>query len=95
MRIQINLNFKKTLASLVVVASFLFTGLASADLLCGEATFNCVHPTTGALLIINKKAMRFCTIDPDSTKDDLLAKLSFYERCAEIGGLVEVTDMNK
>lgn len=68
---------------------------ASADRLCGEATFNCVNPINGEIIVLNQKPTRFCTKNGQLSREELLLKLSFYQVCSSFGGVVQITDMNK
>jgi hypothetical protein len=69
---------------------------AFADMLCGEATYTCVDPENAQqALIVNKKAVRFCTINEGLSRDEILAKLNYYEMCTALGGIVDIGSRNK
>lgn len=73
----------------------MISAVSAADLLCGEATYNCINPKNGKQLVYNKKPVRFCTINDELSQEELLIKLSYYEQCSALGGIVKISDMNK
>jgi hypothetical protein len=86
---------KSLLLTFVLGTTAIFGHLTLADMLCAEASHVCVNPADDSLLILNKRAVRFCTINTQSTREELLAKLSFYQQCSELNGVVRTADMNK
>ncbi|PCI27080.1 hypothetical protein COB52_05420 [Candidatus Kaiserbacteria bacterium] len=85
----------KKISSFILLALLLSGANASADAFCGMGTHFCVNPADGSLAIINKKAVRFCTINRNLEREELLAKLVFYTRCSSVGGVVEIGAINK
>ena len=82
--------------SFVLVAGLLFAAnTASADLLCAKATYECASPYDGHLLIVNKQPVRFCTINDNLDKKQLIEKLEFYQTCNSLHGIVDIGAMNK
>ena len=77
---------KKTFATFLALTAS--ATVASADVFCIEADYACISPTSGLLLITSPQPVVFCSINTDMTKEELIEKIGFYERCNSLNGVV-------
>ncbi|MCB0357155.1 MAG: hypothetical protein KDD40_09115 [Bdellovibrionales bacterium] len=81
--------------SIVFALMTLAGGFVKADLICGEATYECVNPINEEPIFESKKTERFCTINENLTAEELLKKLNYYEICNSYDGVVKIGIRNK